>query len=211
MAAVLANEIYGTLANIAKSRQGLSDGKVNIWRLPKMLGLTRVTMGVEGDLLKERLIADKVEDEEDGIWDDIALLVLNLVALLLAGPTGGLSLVVAGAVNATVAYVHIQEYILQDALAHSAFGAAQALSQDEPSLFWLAVEIIGVGLDLGSAAAALRSAFKALAPVAKGALAAEAGAELELNLVRVHDIAETVYEGSTHGARAASKADDLVS
>ena len=149
MAVLLAKKIYGTLANIDKSRRGLGNGDVNIWRLPKMVELTRATMGVEGDPLKERLIADKVEDEEPGIWDDIALAVMNLVALVLAAPTGGVSLAVAATVNAVVAYEHLQEYILEDALANSAIDAAQALAQDEPSLFWLAVDLIGVVLDFG--------------------------------------------------------------
>jgi len=48
------------------------------------------------------------------------------------------------------AYVHYKEYELQKALHGTDFGAA-ALSAEEPSLFWLAVDIIGAGFDVAAA------------------------------------------------------------
>src|SRR5262249_36717511 len=174
MAGVIAAQIADTLSKIQTSRDGLDEpGRVNVWRLPKMVGLTRAQLAVDGDAVKKSLVDERVSIEQPGILDGIALLVLNIAALLLAGPTGGLSLVAAAGVNAYLAYEHVQDYIVQDAMAGSAFHQAQAISQDEPSLFWLAVEIIGVGIDVVTAMATVAKAFRALAPLVKVAETAE--------------------------------------
>jgi uncharacterized protein DUF4157 len=174
VAAIIGQKIAEKLANIEKVRRGLDSGEVNVWRLPKIINVTAIQMGTDTDRWKARLVADKQEAEQPGFWQDIALLVLNIAALILAEPTGGLSLAVAAGVNIDVAAAHLEEYLRQEAMTGTTFDIAQALSQDEPSLFWLAVEVVGAAVDVGAAAGAL---FKALAPLAKTAQAAKEGEE----------------------------------
>src|SRR5208337_3883346 len=118
-------------------------GEVNIWRLPTLIGLATRQTGADVDLLKKKWVDEQVEAEQPGLLEDVALLLLNIAALALAAPTGGASLVVAAGVNAIVAAQHVREYLMQEALAGTAFDKAHAISAEEPSLFWLAVEIVG--------------------------------------------------------------------
>jgi hypothetical protein len=156
-ATLIGEKIDDILQKIAKAGRGIDDGGVNVWRLPKIIDVTAVQLGAETDGTKRRLIADKREDEQPGFWQDLALLVVNIAAIALAGPTGGLSLAAAAGVNVAVAAVHVQEYLMKEALSGSAFDKAQALSQEEPSLFWLAAEIVGAIADVGMAASAMKT------------------------------------------------------
>lgn len=70
----------------------------------------------------------------------------------------------------------VQTYRFESAAAHTDFDRAQALAQEDPELLWLALDIAALGLDVFAAA----KAFKALAPLAKAALAAP-----EADLVRL--------------------------
>ena len=200
MAALIGQEIARKQAKIDKVREGLKDGGVNVWRQPKMVDLTQVQFGAKDDPMKRRLVDDKVKDEQPGFLFDLALAVLNIAALLLAAPTGGASLVVAAGVNIAVTAVHVQEYLMQSALSGTAFDKAQAISAEDPSLFWLALEIVGTGLDVGPAAGTLFKGFKRLAPLVKAAKAATKGEEAVKSLQAVRAAAVDVK-----GAEVAKK------
>ena len=166
LAALLGQQIVERLTNIEKVRKGLDDrSEINTWRLPKLVGLTMRQTGADVDPLKEKWVNDQVEAEQPGILETIALLVLNIVALALAAPTGGLSLAVAAGVNAVVAAEHVKDYLTQEALTGTAFDKAHVLSQDDPSFFWLAVEIVGVAIDAAAAFKAISAAAKAVEAV----------------------------------------------
>src|SRR5262249_7054772 len=60
MAAMLGKEIVKRLSNIAKVRTGLDDpDKVNIWRLPMLVGLTRAQMDIDSDPFEKRIIDER--------------------------------------------------------------------------------------------------------------------------------------------------------
>lgn len=185
MAAFLGKEIVKRLTKIKVVREGLSDpDRVNIWRLPILVGLTKAQMGIDDDPFEKRVIDERVESEKPGILESLALLVLNIGALLLAAPTGGASLVVAAGVNAAVAVEHVKEYVMQSALAGTAFDKAKGLSRDEPSLFWLAVEVVGVAVDAFAAFKAVSEAVKVVEAAKEvGDAAKEARALEELRAV----------------------------
>lgn len=185
MAALIGEKIAEKLANIKKVQEELDKGDLNIWRIPKIIDITKVHLGADTNPPKRRLVEDKLEDEEPGFWESIALFALNIGALLLAGPTGGLSLAVAAGVNLAVAAVHIDEYMLQSALTGTTFDKAQAISQDEPSLFWLAIEIIGAVADVGGAVRTIsqlnraRSMFQRMTPAVRSARSAATDVDFE--------------------------------
>jgi hypothetical protein len=172
-ATLVGEKIDEVLRNIDKTRNGINTGEINVWRLAKFVETT--SLQFEDTMMKRKLVEDKREAEQPGVWQDIALLALNIGALVLAAPTGGASLAAAAVVNAGVAAVHIQEYLTKEAMSGTAFDKAQAISQEDPSLFWLAVEIVGVVADVGAAAGALAKTFKTLQPLVKTAQTAAEG------------------------------------
>ncbi len=139
---------------------------------------------------RDQVAAAKAKAEEDKEFWTVIAIGLGLIAAI---PTGGASLAAAGiatavgiagaALSVYNAYEHWQEYQLQMAATATDFAKAEALAKDEPSLFWLAIDIIGAGLDLGAAA----MAFKALGKVMKAAQAGDVAAALKV--VQVTDSA----------------------
>lgn len=173
---LIAQQIATTLRNIKEVRAGLPDNDPNTWRLEKIVGLTKSQHGVAKGSPEEKLIAEKVADEQPGMLGAIALLVLNIGAILLAPATGGLSLAVSAAVNTAVTISEIQEYMMQEAMAGSSLDKATALSAERPSLFWLAVSIVGTIFDIKGAASAI-GAFRTLGPLAEAVKAAQTAEE----------------------------------
>lgn len=197
MAAIIGARIAETRHNIAEVRDGLNSGDINIWRVKKIVELTKAQLGTDADPLAKAVIDEKIEYEQPGPLAELALAVFNIAALLLAGVTGGLSLVAAAGVNAEVAASHVHDYLLQKAMVGTAFDKAKALSQDEPSLFWLAVEVIGTAVDVGTAAV---TTFKTLSPLVKAAIAAREGEEA-IEATRAVRIAAEEAKGSDFAER----------
>lgn len=194
-AELLNADIYEKLANIEKVQSELgSGGRVKIWKLPEVVILAKQATGAMDPTslgrMKNRVVDDKVKavaDEE--FWTNLALAALAItLALLAAVPTGGSSLVAGVAALASLgslgvsiytASEHLAEYRLQSAMAGTDFEKARAISAEEPSLFWLAVDIIGAVADVGPALrgartllTSSRAAFRELAPAVRRALAA---------------------------------------
>ena len=159
-------------------RDKTRDHPGKVWSIPSILALTRAVAHtsetVMGDTLIEEHLANLALDEQ------IKSLFLVIVTLALAIPTGGTSLA-AGAAAASFALTayqamqSIQNYQLQMALTQTDLDKkAYAISSEEPSLFWLALDIAFVFLD---GAQALK-AFRALKGEARLALAAKEGTEI---------------------------------
>lgn len=169
VAATVGEQIEDTLEKNERARQGVDGDKVNLWRLKEVFGLSKAQAGVDEDPFRKKLVEERWQREQpkiiDAILEGIALLALNIGAILLAAPTGGASLAVAFGVNAALAAKHTMDYLLDKAVAGSDLRRAQALSQDDPSFVWLAIEIIGVGLDGAAAVTAIR----AMRPAVKAA------------------------------------------
>jgi hypothetical protein len=169
IATTIGDRIQDTIDKNETAREGVEGDRVNLWRLKEIYNLSKNQAGVEGDPFRNRVVGDRWKAEQphiiEAVLEGIALLVLNIGAIILAAPTGGASLVVAFGVNAAMAVAHTQEYLLNKGVAGSDLRRAQSLSQDDPSFVWLALEIIGVGLD----GAAAIHAMKALKPVVRAA------------------------------------------
>ncbi len=168
-ASLIGKKITDILTKIEKTRRGIEKEDINVWQLTKVIDATAVELGADNDYEKRRLVADKREAEQPGFWQDLALLAVNIAAVALAAPTGGASLAVAAGINVAVAATHVEDYLMKEAMSGTAFDKAHALSQEEPSLFWLAVEIVGTGLDVGVAASTMAKTFKTLGTAVKTA------------------------------------------
>jgi hypothetical protein len=203
MARIVGSRIRAQLDNIDKVRRGIADGDVNFWRLPNIVEMTKAQLAIDENPLHKRLINDEVDSQQPGPLQTIAVMVLDVIALLAAPITGGLSLVVAAGVNTAMAVKHVQEYLLQKAMANTAFNRADAISQEEPSLFWVAVDIVAIIPDLGDALRAFRGLSRAIRTARQARLAGEAiEAENAIRAVaRQHKLSDEVAERIVQGAR----------
>jgi hypothetical protein len=207
-AQVLGPVIEQKREKIKTVREGLDNGKIRIWKLPEIVEITKGVIGIQPYSIKDRAINDhKVEIESEKDWITLALSVLALaLGLLAAIPTGGSSLVAAVAGVAAVAdiglssyilYEQIHEYQLKSALSGTGFGPkARAISQEDPSLFWLALDIVGTIFAVAGEAAVMiktsKQLFSELAPVARiasaervSATAAHEAEDIALGEIRV--------------------------
>lgn len=178
---MMGEEIKTRLEHIADVRKDITEdgGKeTKIWRVSRIIDGTREMTGATPGTMYGRLVDDKVHDEAPGIWTGILIGLLQLVLVLAAPFTAGLSLIPAAAISVGQAYMHFREYERAQMLHGTDFGAL-ALSSEDPSLFWLAVDIIGAGFDVGAAAGAAINVFRALAPAARAARAAQAARSAE--------------------------------
>jgi hypothetical protein len=175
LATTLGERIADNLSDIDRTRDGIGNGHVNLWRRKPLVDLTKAQLETANNPAYNRVVDDKFKHEQpnviDAVLEGIALLTLNIAAIVLAPATLGISLGVAAAVNVGLAAKHTVDYLYDKSLAGSDLRRAQALSADEPSLFWLAVEIVGAVVDVGTAVAAM----KTLGPLAKAAQAAKEG------------------------------------
>ena len=207
--AMIGEEIKTRLEHIADVRKDIQEngGKdTKIWRVPRIIEGTRTITDALPGTMYGRLVDDKVKDEAPGFWTGILLGLLQLALVLLAPVSGGLTLIPAAAISVGQAYAQFQEYERAQMLHGTDFGA-MSLSAEDPSMFWLAVAIIGAGLDAGAAAGAAFQVFRALAPAARAARAAQTE-EAFLALERAaKDLGgEALATAVGHDARAGSEA-----
>ncbi len=213
------NEIDSTLRNIRETQNNLRTGALKVWSLPNIIDATNTQMGAT--MMQRRLVQEKVDLEAPSAAVQIALSVLALgLGLIAAIPTGGASLGVAIAVTAAgvgaaaistyIAIEHIREYEIQAAAHGTDFEKSRAISREDPSLFWLALDLIGAGMDIFGAGAAFRGlmaaarrAIQLRRAVAAGAHAAEA----ERALRELAEAAEHAHPGHGLGQRVT---DDVI-
>lgn len=181
---VIINQFLEKIHNINKVREeNTPDGDLNIWLVREIREPTRERFNATRGTYYGKLVDEKVTDEEPS-WVTKALVgLLQLGLVLLAPATGGLSLIPAAAISVGTAYNHFKEYQLKKAMRGTDFGAA-ALSAEDPSLFWLAVDIVGAGFDVISAGGAAFRLFRELAPVARAAREVQVGEDALRGLER---------------------------
>ncbi len=178
---VIIDQILEKLTNIRKVREELKPGgDVNIWLVPEIVEPMRAKLNVTPGTFYKRIVDDKIKDEKPSWITGILIGLLQLGLVLLAPVTGGLTL---AAIGVGVAYQHFKEYQLKKAMHGTDFGAA-ALSTEDPSLFWLAVDIIGAGFDVTAAGGAAFRLFRRLAPAARAVRGAQAGDDAVRTLER---------------------------
>ncbi|HBL28454.1 MAG TPA: hypothetical protein DD490_16600 [Acidobacteria bacterium] len=155
-------------------------GRFNVWSQQRMLDLAMRQMNATP--MQSRVAADnvaKVKADAESSKMLFGLLAVGL-GLLAAIPTGGSSLLAGIAAAAAVmgaglslyaAYEEAQNYALASAATGTDFDKAKAISQEDPSLLWLAIDIVSAVADVYGAAAAFKALRTALlAAKAKGGI-----------------------------------------
>ena len=196
MLAVLQTEIYEKLGNIRSVESDLNDNDINIWKLPRLVEATRLNLHVTVASMRDRILRDKVEKVSDeGFWRSIGLGALQLGLVLLAPFTEGLTLIPAAAISGGMLISHLDEYAKQAALSGTDFDRALAISGEEPSFFWLALDVVFFVTDVGAAMAA----FRALKPLIAEVRAASTIEEAEQLLRKLEQ--EATEQGGEQFAR----------
>jgi hypothetical protein len=174
---VLAAEINERLANIERARGYLADGSVSIWNLPEIIAGARRRMRIDRGTVRSRIVEDRLRQAADERASEerieTMLSVFALALGILAIPlSGGASLAVgavATGIGVALTIEHIQDYRVESTLARTDFSLAQSIAHEEPSLFWLALEIVGTVLDVGFAV----HQFRMLSALRRAAIAGE--------------------------------------
>lgn len=206
---MIAETIRAKLKNIDEVRQGIADDKVKVWKLPVIANGVKGQLGYTPGTLGHKLVEEKMAAlaSKDALINLAVAAVSIALGLVAALPTGGASVGVSLAVGAAAAGSAVisgvqavkamQDYQLAQAMNGSAVDKAKAISQEDPSLFWLALDIVGAVLDVYGAL----KTFKQVAPAVREALAARRA------------VSEIGEEGSEEAVQAAAqakqKADEL--
>ena len=171
----LATEIFKKLDNIEDVREKIDKDPQRIWKLPAIVAATKQLPGIvdyknaSGPYLETfvQLAEDRAEADEAFISTATTVLTLTF-ALLSAIPTGGLSVGAAAAVTAGADALGIalganalEAFMFQEAASGTDFDKAKSISQEEPSLFWLAIDLLGAVIAPAEEVyAAAQSAFR---------------------------------------------------
>jgi hypothetical protein len=189
---VVGMDIAQKLKNIEEISNVADDNKF-IWKQESIISGAKKELGVQPGSVEDRAVDAKVQDVADSeMLRNLTLGFISLIGALLAAiPSGGSSLVAwgVGAAGAGLLvgaggvsiYEGIRDYQIQKAATGTAFDKAQAISQQDPSLFWLAFLIVMSVADITMAAAFFAKAAKAIRAVGK--------AEME-------EMARTAYRNS---------------
>lgn len=164
---VLADELIEKYNKIIATEGYIDEKKVTMWDVPILVEGTRVHSKVDKDTMRWRVLQDKIHGVEQAKRDakeikEVIGGVAMMLGLIAAAPSGGASLaLVAGtastAIGVGMTISGLQEYMIQSAVSGTDFDRARAISQEEPSLFWMAFEIVGAIADVHGAVKAFRS------------------------------------------------------
>lgn len=192
------DRIRDTIDNILDVREALEEGETSVWKQDRIVLLLRALLGIPpGSGVRSRLISEAVQDaEDDDLWQ-IGLVVLAIgLSLVAAIPTGGLSLgATAVIVGAEVGAIALDAYLIGQALADYELAAAaagsdldiaKAVSSQQPSALWLAIDLVAAGLGATGAA----RAFRELTAAAAASRAATRSDELAAGAARLSDAME---------------------
>lgn len=160
------------LSNITTTVEGLATGRLDIWRHPRIVDMTRAAMLVVPGSVRDAAVRNQVAAAQgNGGWTDVALVAISLaLAVVSAVATSGASLPAEVAflaelgalgVDALAALDRLEAYQVGTAATATDYDRARAIAEDEPTLLWLALDMVAVGLDLG----AMVSTFRAVSGV----------------------------------------------
>jgi hypothetical protein len=169
---VLLDTVDERLRNIVRTKKRVESDRDAVFQLDQVLELALDELGAAQKESVGRKIVQTRKDEiaEDKEFRNFAL-TLVAIGLGFVSFGGGAAAVLGGAASFGVGAVQAAnewaDYQDAYAAAHTAFDASEAVSSREPSFAWVALSLIGLGLE----AAALKTAIREFRPAAE-ALAA---------------------------------------
>jgi hypothetical protein len=165
-------------ASIDTVREKVDDDPDKLWSIPPIVSLTRSVLNTPYMVMTDKLVDEELENR--AFDETIKQLFLGVIALALAVATGGGGIVAVGAavggaaLSGYQALQSISKYQLEMALTSTDLDKrAYAISVEEPSAFWVALDVVFFVADGAQALSAVR----ALRGPAREALLAKEGAE----------------------------------
>lgn len=162
--AIVSQLIHEQLANIEQVSGALSSGDLDVWTLDTVIQGAKGQMGFTPNTLGFKVIDEyRGNHNWKSTFKDIAIGVIGVaLGILAAVPTGGASLgaaatVAGGALSTYTLFNSLKNYQLANAVANTDPDKARVISQEDPSLFWLALDILGSIGDIGAALGAFRT------------------------------------------------------
>ena len=190
------------LASIAKTRAKILEDNDRVFKLKPILDLTRRELGVTSGSIYDSIIndyQDHLEAREFAVNMALAALAIGLGILTFGG--GTVAVLATGGALALSTYqlgTEIEKYAEEKAAAHTDFDIALSVSSKEPSLIWVALSLVAVGLD----GAALAGAIKAVTPAAKTLEAGGGLAKFDEALAAAKDLSPEVRKTVAAAGRA---------
>jgi hypothetical protein len=189
----------GVLENIEEARGGLREDTGKLWQLEGVVEQAKSLLGIMEGSVFDELIKRKVKEiEDEETFKTIVVAALAIGLGLLSGGTGAVAVLAGGASLGLSAFQAVQSwnrYAFTSAAHGSALDPARALTQVEPSALWLAVDMLGVFLDLRGFAVAINR----LRDPARAAITAARGAEQTSKLADLRREAGEVAGGLRAG------------
>jgi hypothetical protein len=189
--------IVEKLHNIKTVRASIGSGQLRIWNSDTLVTGAKADLGYAPGSWQARIVDEKVKEvhsEEFLINLLVGVLAIGLGLVAIFATAGSATAAVATGASAVLstaqATASLANYMEAKAEAGTDFDKSKAVSQEDPSLFWLAVDLIAAGLDLKAAT----SSFKVLSPVIREALATGKSPEALGKLGKVLDTFDPVLK-----------------
>jgi hypothetical protein len=170
LADLVAGPVQEILDNIKTVQGDILTEELKVWHLNDVLEMTMVEMGVENEfLLTEAVKAHVKQQEEDKTFKERALaalaVVTTIIASILTAPAGGWGgYVVGGLWGAYFLHKDLNEYFMESAAENVSLDPElRDISMNEPTLLWVALDAISLGLDVAPFVRGIKPMARALA------------------------------------------------
>ena len=184
------------LSNIKDTRENIKEGDLKTWHLNDVFAMTAQDLGITTESPLYRSVQWRVQEEErDKSILDKAITAIGLAAAILAAlPSAGTSLVIAGTAIATAAGVYqlsqsVGAYAAEKSAENVALDPRMAdISAGSPDLWPVALDLIGLGLDVADV-------VKVLGIIGKDIRAARVTGKLDDLILAASEIPELGAKG----------------
>jgi hypothetical protein len=193
------------LNSITKTRVSVLDDNDKVFNLDRIMDLTRQEFAVTPGSIYDLVVTDYKSDmDSDSLFISLAIGALAVGLGIVSFGTGTVAVLAgAGALGLGIyqAAEEFDKYSEGQAAAHTSFDTAMSVSSEEPSAVWVAVALIGVGLD----GVALTSAFHAALPAARLLKEAGGAAKFEAELANATGLSDGVRRAIARAGKAESQ------
>src|SRR6266704_2220876 len=188
----LQSTVQDRLADIQKAWDQIREDKDLVWHMPPVIAEARYRLGIVEGTIYDAIIRDRRERETFNRDYNKYVRMAATAGLGFAAMGGSLfALVGSFAASAYEAARHYEQYRIEKASAGTAFDRAEAIGAEDPSLFWLAVDIGFVFVD---GAAAIK-AFRNLRGAARAVVEAQTAQEASEQAARLRRLAAAEAAG----------------
>jgi hypothetical protein len=197
---VIERYIRARRADAQQTRQNITQNPNMIWELDNLLQQAMAEQNIRRNSIYHLIIQDHVRDRSiERALINLAIAVFAIAAGLLSGGTGTVAVLGATTALGIGAYQAVEEFQRYERM--SAAHGAELLS-DDPSFAWVIVAIVGAGIDLAAAGAAIR----ALRPAIQAFNQTGDLVVLEQRLARLTQVEENIRRNVLRAAEAEAQA-----